>query len=66
VDLDVRESSYYLLLRGKVGALLELEIAYRARKGEVAVDAAKVDETTRGLDARLLGCALSVLSGTRS
>jgi hypothetical protein len=33
VYLDVRESSDYLLLRGKVGALLELEVAYRTRLG---------------------------------
>lgn len=29
--LNIREGSYYLLLGRKVGALLELEVTYRAR-----------------------------------
>jgi hypothetical protein len=63
VYLDVRESSDYLLLRGKVGALLELEVAYRARQGEVTVDTAEVDEATCCLDTGLLGCDMLELSG---
>ena len=61
--LDVGISSHYLLLRGKVGALLELEIAYCARQGQVTVDTAKVDKATCGLDACLFGCR--VVSGDR-
>jgi hypothetical protein len=55
VDLNVGESSDDLLLRGEIGALLELEVTYRAGEGEVAVDAAKVDEAAGRLDASLLG-----------
>lgn len=53
--LDVGERGNDLLLRGKIGALLELEVTYRAGQGEVAVDAAKVDEASCGLDTCLLG-----------
>ena len=53
--LDVRECSHDLLLRGKIGALLELEVAYRARQGEVAVYTAEVDEASCGLDTCLFG-----------
>jgi hypothetical protein len=58
VYLDIWEGSDNLLLGRKVGALLELEIAYRARQGEVAVDAAKIDKAACRLDACLFGCAL--------
>ena len=60
--LDVREGSHDLLLRGKVGALLEFEVAYRARQSEVSVYAAKVDEAACCLNTRLLGWDMSVLS----
>ena len=60
--LDVGESSNNLLLRGEIGALLELEVTYRAGQGEVAVHAAKVDEASRGLDTCLLSCRLSAWS----
>ena len=60
--LDVGEGSDDLLLRGKVGALLELKVTYRAGQGEVAVDAAKVDEASCGLNTCLLGCKLSAQS----
>lgn len=56
VYLDIGERGDDLLLRGKIGALLELEVAYCAGQGEVAVDAAKVDEASCGLDACLLSC----------
>jgi hypothetical protein len=55
VYLDIGERGDDLLLRGKIGALLELEVAYRAGESEVAVDAAKVDEASSGLNACLLG-----------
>jgi hypothetical protein len=58
VYLDVRERGDYLLLGRKVGALLELEVTYRTREGKVAIDAAKIDETTSCLDARFLGWQL--------
>lgn len=58
VYLDVGERGDDLLLRGEIGALLELEVTYRAGEGEVAVDAAKVDEASSGLDACFLGCGL--------
>ena len=54
VYLDVGEGSDDLLLRGKIGALLELEVTYRAGEGEVAVDAAEVDESSSSLNACLL------------
>jgi hypothetical protein len=56
VYLDVREGSDDLLLRGKIGALLELEVTYRSREGEVAVDAAEIDESSSSLNACLLSC----------
>lgn len=52
--LDVGESGDDLLLRGKIGALLELEVADRAGEGEVAVDAAEIDESSSSLNACLL------------
>jgi hypothetical protein len=58
VDLNVGEGSDNLLLRREVGALLELEVTYRAGEGEVAVDTAKVNEAAGSLDTGLLGCAL--------
>jgi hypothetical protein len=60
VDLNVGESSDDLLLRGKIGALLELEVTYRAGESEVAVDAAKVDEAAGRLDAGLLSWVVLV------
>ena len=53
--LDVGEGGDYLLLGREVGALLEFEVAYRTRQGEVAIDAAKVDEASCCLDAGLFG-----------
>ena len=52
--LDVGESGDDLLLRGQIGALLEFEITNGTREGEVAIDTAKVDETTGGADTSLL------------
>lgn len=61
--LHVGISSDYLLFRRQIGALLELEIAYCARQGQVTVDTAKVDKATCGLDACLFG--YTVVSGDR-
>jgi hypothetical protein len=58
VYLDVRERRDYLLLGRKIGALLEFKVTYRTRQSKVAVDTAKVDEATRSLNTRLLGCSL--------
>ena len=59
VYLDIGECGDDLLLRGQVRTLLELEVTYRARQGEVAVDTAKVDEASCGLDTGLLSWRLS-------
>ena len=59
VYLDIGECGDDLLLRGKIRTLLELEVTYRAGQGEVAVDTAKVDEASCGLDTGLLGWGLS-------
>lgn len=42
----IGESCYYLLLRRKLGALLELKIPYRSGESQVTVDTAKIDKTT--------------------
>ena len=44
VDCDIRESSHNLLLRRKIGALLELEVTNGATERKVAIDSAEVDE----------------------
>lgn len=54
MDHDVGVGGHYLLLRSKLGALLELEVADGSGESEVAVDPSKVDETTSGGDSRLL------------
>lgn len=51
---NVGVSGHDLLLGGKLGALLELEIADGSRESEVAVDPSEVDETTSGGDPCLL------------
>jgi len=65
VDLDVGEGSHYLLLRGKIRALLELEVANGTRQCEVAVDAPEIDESTGSLDTSLLGCVMLEQSHSR-
>jgi hypothetical protein len=45
-----------LKLGGKLGALLEFEIANGTRQGKVAVDTTKVDETAGSRNARLFAC----------
>ena len=54
VDHDIWVRSNDLLLRGKLGALLEFEITDGAGQRKVPVDTAKVDETTRSGDPGLL------------
>lgn len=51
---DIGECGHNLLLRGKVGALLELKVANGSGERKVAVDAAKVDEAAGCGDSRLL------------
>lgn len=58
VNRNVRESSDDLLLRWKVGTLLELKVTDGAGKRKVAVDTAKVDETASGAYPRLFPCTL--------
>lgn len=53
--LHIGERSDDLLLRGKLGALLELKIANGTRKREVAIDTSKVDESSGSCDAVFLG-----------
>lgn len=60
VYFDVGERCDYLLLRRKIGALLELEIAYRTRQSKVTVDSAEVDKAASSLDTCLFGWGLSV------
>ena len=52
--VDVGVSGDNLVLGGQLGALLEFEVSNGARQSQVAVDAAKVDETTGGSNAVLL------------
>lgn len=53
---DIGESSDDLLLRRKVGALLEFKVSDGARKSQVSVDTAKVDETAGGAYPCFLAC----------
>lgn len=50
----IRESCYYLLLRRKLGALLELEIPYSSGESQVTVDSAKINKPTSCGDTSLL------------
>ena len=52
--LNVGERSDYLLLRRKIGALLELEIADCARQSKVAIHTTKINEATGSLNTSLL------------
>jgi hypothetical protein len=47
---DVRVCGDYLLLGGKLGRLLELEVANGARQRQISVDTSEVDEASRGRD----------------
>lgn len=62
VDRDVRICGDNLLFRRETGALLELEITNGARQGQVAIDAAKVDETTGRANPCLLACSSIIRS----
>jgi hypothetical protein len=57
---DIWEGSDYLLLWREVGALLEFEIANGTRQREIAVNSAKVDETTGSTNASLFAYQKSV------
>jgi hypothetical protein len=52
--LNVRVCGDNLLLRGELGALLELKIANGTRQGKVAIDTAKVNESSCSCDTVLL------------
>ena len=54
VSHHIGESSYNLLLRGKLGALLELEVTDGPREREVAVYSTKVNEPAGGRDPSFL------------
>lgn len=60
MNSNIWEGGDDLLLRRKVGALLELEITNGTGKGEVAVDTAEVNETTSGTYPGFLACYKSV------
>lgn len=61
VNGHVGESSDNLLLRWEVCALLELKVADGSAKGKVAVNSAKVDESTGCADAGLLALILGLV-----
>jgi hypothetical protein len=50
----IGESSDDLLFRRQLGAFLEFKVANRPRQSEVAIDTAKVHESSSGADARFL------------
>lgn len=54
VSHHIGESSYNLLLRGKLGALLELEISYRSGESQVTVNATEINETASRSNPSLL------------
>lgn len=53
--LNIRVGGDDLVLGRELSAFLELKIANSTRESEVAVDTAKVDETTRSGDPVLFG-----------
>ena len=57
VDSHIGVGGDDLLLRRKIGALLELKVTDGTGQGEVAVDATKVDEATSGANSCLLACS---------
>ena len=61
---DVGIGSDDLLLRRQLGALLELEVTNGPRQGQVAVDTAKVNETTSSADTGFLACFYLVMSAS--
>ena len=54
VDGHVGVCGHNLLLWGQFGTPLEFEVTKGPRQGQVAVDTAKVDETTCGADTSFL------------
>lgn len=66
MDGDIGERSNDLLLRRKIGTLLELKVANSSAQRKVAVHSAEVDEATGGADASLLALILGlVVEGKR-
>jgi hypothetical protein len=55
VYVDIREGCDNLIFGGQFCALLELKVSNGARQGKVAIDTAKVNETTGGGNSVLLG-----------
>lgn len=52
--LNIRERGDDLLLRGELGALLELEITNGTRQSKIAIDTAEVNKPSCSYDAVLL------------
>jgi len=66
VNGHIGECSDDLLLRRKIGALLELKVADSSAECKIAVHTTKVDETTSGANASLLALVLGlVVEGKR-
>lgn len=59
--LNIRESSDNLRLWGEFSNLLELEVTNGAGQGKIAIDTAKIDETTSGNDTVLLSLELGLV-----
>ena len=64
VHFDIGKGGNDLVFGGKLGALLEFEVANGTRQRQIAVDSAKVDETASGCDSVLLRCKTA--RGTQS
>ena len=60
VNGDVREGGDNLLLRGKVGALFELEITDGSGERKVAIDSTEIDEPSSGTYSCLLACVYQI------
>lgn len=56
VDSDIWVGCNNLLLWGKLGALLELEVSNGSRQSEVAVNTSEVNKPTSSSDSCLLAC----------
>jgi hypothetical protein len=58
VYLDIRKCGNDLVLRWKLGTLLEFEVANRAGQSKIAIDATEVNKASCGLNACFLGCTM--------
>lgn len=61
MDRHVGEGGHNLLLRGKVGALLELKVTNGSAQGEIAIDSSEIDEATSRTDSCLLAFILGLV-----